>query len=102
VSDQQPGLIPALDEAIEILSAAGEEHWQRWLEEGRSMVLAGDPNGTTHLLRAFGGMGSFNDLVLTPDNGHLGGANCLRASDDRLHDLRDMIWTACRAESDRS
>ncbi len=102
MSDQQSGLIPALDEAIEILSAVGEDHWRRWLEEGRSMVLAGDPNGTTHLLRAFGGMGSFNDLVLTPDNGHLGGVKSLRASDDRLYDVRDTIWTACRAKSDRS
>ena len=102
MSDQGPGLIAALEEAIELLSAAGEEHWRRWFDEGRSMVLAGDPNGTTHLLRAFGGMGSFNDLVLTPDNGHLGGSISVRASDDRLYDLRDMIWTACRAESDRT
>jgi hypothetical protein len=95
VSDIRPALVDALDEAIEILSVAGEDHWRRWLEEGRRLVLVGDLHATTHLLRAFGGMGSFNDLVLSPRNGHLGDAGALQSADDHLNALRDTIWTAC-------
>lgn len=97
LSDARPALVDALNEAIEILLMAGEDHWRRWLEEGRRLVLVGDPHATTHLLRAFGGMGGFNDLVLSPRNGHLGDAGALQSAGDHLYALRDTIWIACRA-----
>lgn len=68
-SEQQ--LVLALDEAIAILTAAGESHWPKWLEAGQSEILAGDPRGAEDLLQAVGGMGSLNDPILSPLNGHV-------------------------------
>lgn len=45
------------------------EHWARWMAESRRQIEAHDGNGLDHLLRAFGGMGSFNDVVFHPLNG---------------------------------
>lgn len=90
-------LIRALDDAIRILTTAGEEHWRSWLERDRRLVAEGDAYGVEHLMNAFGGMGSFNDLMLTAANGHSGTDQELCEMDDRLHELRDQIWTACRS-----
>ena len=63
-------LLADLDEAIGVLRDAGETHWKSWLERDRKRIAVGDPYGLESLLRAFGGMGSFNNLVLTqPDAG---------------------------------
>lgn len=90
-------LFQALDEAIGILSAAGEQHWRDWLECDRERITHGDAYGLEHLLAAFGGMGSFNDLVLSPANQHTGTDLELSAMDERLYELRDQIWTRCRS-----
>lgn len=95
--DPRTDLIQALDEAIGILSAAGEQWWRDWLERDRERVTHGDAHGLEHLLAAFGGMGSFNDLVLSPVNQHAGTDLELWAMGDRLHELRDRIWTGCRS-----
>ena len=58
VPDAYGELVAALDEAIGILAAVGESHWRAWLQTGREQVVRGDPYGTQHLLRAFGGMGA--------------------------------------------
>jgi len=42
-------------------------------------------------------MGNFNDLVLSPHNGHRGDAKTLRFADERMYGLRDAIWTACKS-----
>lgn len=95
--DPHADLIRALDDAIRILTTAGEEHWRSWLERDRRLVANGDACGLEHLMNAFGGMGSFNDLMLTAANGHSGTDQELSEMDDRLHELRDQIWTACRS-----
>jgi len=95
--DPQADLLQALDEAISILATVGEQHWHSWLEHDRDRVANGDAYGLEHLLAAFGGMGSFNDLVLSPANGHAGTDEELRVMDDRLYSLRDQIWTDCRS-----
>jgi hypothetical protein len=79
-------LLADLDEAIDLLRGAGVTHWQNWLQRGRDQIARGDAHGADHVLAAYGGMGSFNDLVLDA-----------RSADDRLHDLRGSIWFGCRA-----
>lgn len=93
----QADLLQALDEAISILAKSGEQHWRSWLERDRDRVSNGDGYGIEHLMTAFGGMGSFNDLVLSNMNGHAGTSEELRIMDDRLYALRDRIWASCRA-----
>ncbi|EWT02010.1 hypothetical protein N865_20315 [Intrasporangium oryzae NRRL B-24470] len=57
-----------LAEAIALLRAHGEDHWARALA-GHLHRLSGGGEGLD-LLGAFGGMGSLNDLVIHPVNGH--------------------------------
>ena len=67
-SDPVNELLSALDEAIALLRGANETHWLAWLEKDRRLIANGDFYGVEHLLRAFGGMGSFNDYNLAdPD-----------------------------------
>jgi hypothetical protein len=84
-------LLADLDEAISLLEKAGETHWLAWLQRGRSEVAQGDAHGLERLLGGFGGMGSFNDLVLTQPNASAP-RDFLREANDRLWDLRQSIW----------
>lgn len=59
-----------LDDAVATLTEVGETHWSAWLTDCRNRIAAGDASGTDHLLAAFGGMGSLNDLWLCQTNGH--------------------------------
>jgi hypothetical protein len=88
-------LLADLDEAIALLRDAGETHWSSWLERDRERIGRGDPYGLDSLLRAFGGMGSFNDLVLAQPDAEPSRAGFLRQADNRLWDLRDQIWHGC-------
>ncbi|MAE93534.1 MAG: hypothetical protein CL910_02630 [Deltaproteobacteria bacterium] len=63
-------LILVLDELIAFLERHGEAHWQDWMGRSRRLLEARDLSGVTRLLGAYGGMGSFNDLYLCPENGH--------------------------------
>jgi len=67
-SDPAIELVSALDEVTLLLRESNEKHWTAWLEKDRRFIANGDFYGVEHLLQAFGGMGSFNDLVLAePD-----------------------------------
>jgi hypothetical protein len=59
-----------LIEAAALVRRAGEKKWAEWLDQDRILVSCGDLEGLDHLLKAFGGMGSFSDLVILPSNGH--------------------------------
>jgi hypothetical protein len=57
-----------LREAIAILERHGLEHWASWLRTDEARIRELDLYGLEHLLSAFGGMGSLNDLRLArPD-----------------------------------
>ena len=57
-------LIAVLSELIELLERDSETHWSNWMRNAKSRIEASDYSGITHLLGAYGGMGSFNDLIL--------------------------------------
>ncbi|UFX46796.1 hypothetical protein HAP47_0009050 [Bradyrhizobium sp. 41S5] len=46
-------------------------HWADWMEISRREIAGGDFHGIERLLSAYGGMGSFNDLVLSSSNDEL-------------------------------
>ena len=63
-------LISVLDAAASLLRSCGENHWADWLENDAALLRAGNvEGGIQHFLGAFGGMGSINDVVLTPISG---------------------------------
>lgn len=63
-------LLSKLDRSVAFLERVGEDKWAAWLRADMTRLKAGDAYGLEHLLSAFGGMGSLNDLVIAPGNGH--------------------------------
>ena len=57
-------LLIVLDQLIEVLEHDGDTHWSQQMRSTRARLLASDYSGITTLLSAYGGMGSFNDVVL--------------------------------------
>lgn len=57
-------LIAVLEAIIQVLDSDGEKHWRKWMASARSRLVNSDYSGVEHLLDAYGGMGSFNDLVI--------------------------------------
>src|SRR4051812_41032599 len=63
-------LLGDLGDAVSLLRGVQENFWADWLEKDADRIKNGDREGVDHLLSAFGGMGSFNDLIISPANGH--------------------------------
>jgi hypothetical protein len=63
-------LILELEVCAKLLRSCSEDHWAKWLEKSAAYLKQGQFRGIDHFEGAFGGMGSINDLVLTPINGH--------------------------------
>lgn len=63
-------LAELIEAAEALLSSHGESHWSHWLAKDARLIRHLDLQGVEHFLSAFGGMGSINDLVLHPMNGH--------------------------------
>jgi hypothetical protein len=97
-------LLEALDRAVALLRPYSDS-WADWLESDRSKIAGGDRHALEHLLMAFGGMGSLNDLVIHPLNGHVIDDADIDRVNRELMTHRSEIWAAARAmkrELDRS
>ena len=57
-------LVETLDEIVALLRSDGEQHWSEYIDDCRSHLMADDYYGIEKLLRSYGGMGSFNDIVV--------------------------------------
>lgn len=79
-------VLAALDESVTLLERYDAEHWAERLRADMRRIASGDRGGLDHLLQAFGGMGSLNDLVLEPTTGAMSDA------DDRLDVLRNTMF----------
>ncbi len=80
-------LIDVLDELVPVLRELELGHWADWMNESARRLRQGDFSGVGHLLSAYGGMGSFNDIL--PDL--VGGQ-----ADDRIERARRLradVWT---------
>ena len=63
-------LLKLLEAAESILAQYGENHWSKWLQNDSHLIKNLDFYGIEDLLTAFSGMGSINDLLIHPINGH--------------------------------
>ena len=90
-------LCDRLRETAGLLSRVGESHWRRWLETSLRRIENSDLSGVDHLLGAYGGMGSFNDLVLSPPNAPVTMTDEFRELNDRLDELRSELYRLARA-----
>jgi hypothetical protein len=80
-------LIAKLDELIALLNADREVHWCNWMDRAKQKLENSDYAGVEDLLGAYGGMGSFNDLVISQSNGLDS-----QAKNKQLDVLRSSIW----------
>lgn len=84
-------LADLLESTSDFLLKHGVHSWATWLAKDAKLIRGGDYYGIEHLLSAFGGMGSLNDLVLHPANGHLiSEADVNRGNDDLQAMLADI------------
>lgn len=66
-------LICVLDQLAAMLESDGDTHWSLWMRKARARLMDSDYSGIEYLQSAYGGMGSFNDLILgqSDENGVL-------------------------------
>ncbi|KIF61851.1 DUF6966 domain-containing protein [Pseudomonas fluorescens] len=87
-------LIKVLNELISVLESDGEAHWSAWMRKARARLLDSDYSGITWLLSAYGGMGSFNDVVLgqTSINGALAWKRGYGELNAKFAELREQAY----------
>lgn len=84
-------LVELLDRLIEILEEANEPSWVDFFSKAKRRINNSDFSGINKILGAYGGMGSFNDLVIGysmkgPDNNYIN-------INDELDELRRTIYS---------
>ena len=89
-------LCERLRETAALLKRAGESHWAAWMDKSLRRIENSDLSGVDYLLGAYGGMGSFNDLILMSANGHSVSDADYRSVNDRLDALRSEMYQLAR------
>jgi hypothetical protein len=89
-------LCEKLRETSALLLGAGDAHWAQWMDKSLARIEQGDLSGVGHLLSAYGGMGSFNDLILASANGHSVDDAEHRTVNERLDVLRTEMYELAR------
>ena len=77
----EESLLDVLQEMEALLTANGEKRWRNWIVRSRDKLVNSDSSGIELLLSAYGGMASFNDLVLDKSD-----------DDCKLQGLRSKAW----------
>jgi hypothetical protein len=77
-----------------LLEAEGETHWSQWMRTAKAKLENSDYSGVEYLLNAYGGMGSFNDLIICQryQGGRLSWLPEGEDKNDRLDKLRSRAW----------
>ena len=85
-------LLTEMSELAHLCEHVGEQSWADWAHTALTKLRGHDAGTLTGLTRAFGGMGSLNDLVIHPLNGHEVAESDISAVTERLHVLRGRIY----------
>jgi hypothetical protein len=106
MTDNIQKLSKVFDEIVQLLEASGEKYWANWMLEAKDGLKYSNDYGIEHILAAYGGMGSFTDLVLYQkvENGRIKWTVFDRIRNSRLSKLRTRAWelaNAIRRESTR-
>jgi len=89
-------LIGILGQIEHLLVFYGEQHWSTWINQDITAIKKHDAHGIGHLLSAYGGMGSFNDLWLCAANGHRIDEMEVSRVNDMLSALRSAAYTLAK------
>jgi hypothetical protein len=84
-------LICVLDQLAAMLESDGDTHWSLWMRKARARLMDSDYSGIEYLQSAYGGMGSFNDLILgqSDENGVFCWKPCHVELNERFDELRN-------------
>lgn len=85
-------LLNRLEELATFLEGYNETEWNLWFRRAAAFINQDDYRGIEYILGAYGGMGSFNDLVLCKANGHRIDDCKLDEVNSRLMALRSEIY----------
>ena len=82
----------ALADIVALLRSENEQHWSQYIADCRNRLVASDYSGIEKLLSSYGGMGSFNDLVLGYSEAAGGWRPEARELNDKLNLLRSRAY----------
>lgn len=87
-------LLETLDKLVQLLESDREQRWSKWIRQSRERLQDSDFSGIEHLLSAYGGMGSFNDLIICQsyENGKFHWKDGHVEKNNRLDELRGKAW----------
>ena len=87
-------LCEVLRNLIELLESDGDTHWSQWMSRALNALEQGDQQGANYVLRARGGMGSFNDLIIGQrmDGDKFSWAPNANELNDKLDSLRSQAY----------
>lgn len=80
-------LIKYLDKLISLLKSVNEKHWELYFVNAKSEIVNEDFHGIELLLSSYGGMGSFNDLLINAKNN-----NKTKSINKKLNKIRSEIY----------
>jgi hypothetical protein len=89
-------LLRNVERTCELLIDSGDRQWEPWLDAAHRELMAHDAHGLNRLLSGFGGMDSFNDLVIHPLNGHSVAYQEVDPVNDELDQLRSVMYEDAR------
>jgi len=89
-------LLATLRQLVELLKTHNERQWAFRLGGDLERLQEGDVSAVDHLLSAYGGMGSLNDLYLCEENGHKISGVETQEMNERLRELTGTIWQLAR------
>ncbi len=89
-------LVEVLAKTAQLLFKYNEKHWSVFLEESRGLVENRDFHGVERVFGSYGGMGSFNDILIHPINGHLLEESETSSVNKEFQLLKSDIWDRVR------
>lgn len=91
-SNDDEQLILALREVVMLLDGVNERQWAFRLRGDLERLEEGDWAAVEHLLSAYGGMGSLNDLHICAENGHTVATTDRDSVNKSLRHLTSEMW----------
>jgi len=94
MDSRQSELIAVLDKLIDLLESDDQRHWVAELRESKRRLASSDHSGVEYLLASYGGMGSFNDLIIhqSSDDGEFSWKPGYERANEELDKLRNRAW----------
>lgn len=91
-------LVCVLAKLASLLESDGEKHWCAWMLRTKARLENSDYSGVEYLLRAYGGMGSFNDFIAGQStiNGQFAWKSGYKELNNEIDALRNRAWSLAR------